>query len=88
MYKEQILGHISNIYKEGCWIYGFFEKMELFNNFDELFKDLVCEDGFDETKYETDILDDHNWYISENGVKRGICLPAIYDDGDISFRYR
>ena len=35
-----------------------------------------------------DILDDNNWYVTDNGKKIGICIPAIYDDGDISFRYR
>lgn len=88
MYKEQILGCINHVYKEAYWIHGFFEKTDEFEKYEGLFKDLVCEDGFDESKYEIDILDDNNWYVTDNGKKIGICIPAIYDDGDISFRYR
>ena len=88
IYKEIILGTICNISREGYWNYGLFEKNCNYDSFECFFADLVCEEGFDDNKYEKDFCDNQNWYVLKSDEKIGISLPAIYDDGEISFRYR
>lgn len=88
LFKKNIIGFINNIYKEGYWVNGFFEKTDEFRYYADFFNELVYEDGFDESKIEFDLFNDDNWYVNENGIKVGIYIPAIYEDGDISFRYR
>ena len=83
-----MIGHINNIYRENNWIYGSFEANEKFECFREFFKAMVCEEGFDESEFDCEFLLDINWSVSNNGVLRGIEIPAIYDDGEIAFRYR
>ena len=88
LFKDQVIGTISEISHEGYWNYGAFEKNEDYSNFAAFFDDLISEEGFDEKKYDKDYLDDENWFILLSDEKKGICIPAIYDDGEISFRYR
>ncbi len=88
LFKEQVLGTISDISREGFWNYGFFEKTADYSKFTAFFKDIVSEYGFDENKYDKDYLDDQNWYVSIPDGKKEIFIPAIYDDGEIAFRYR
>ncbi|MDE7204425.1 MAG: hypothetical protein K2O91_21575 [Lachnospiraceae bacterium] len=54
----------------------------------KFFKAIVCEDGFDETQFDRELMKDNNWNVKDNGNMIGIYIPAIYEDGDISFRYR
>ncbi|WP_027205100.1 hypothetical protein [Butyrivibrio fibrisolvens] len=87
LFKDQILGTISELSKEGCWHYGKFVKSSEFNSFADFFEDIVCEEGFDEEKYDKELLNDRNWYVLSSDKKVGIEIPAIYSDGEISFRY-
>lgn len=88
LFKDNLIGYINNTYQEGCWTYGRFEGTEAFLEYKDFFEAMVCEDGFDETEIHEDFLDDENWKIDNGGVLSGICIPAIYEDGEISFRYR
>lgn len=88
LFKDNIIGYIKDIYTEDYWIHGLFEKTDKFKNYSEFFKGIVCEDGFDESKFDSELLDDNNWSVNDNGKGAGIYIPAIYEDGDISFRYR
>ena len=36
----------------------------------------------------TDLLNEENWFVRENGNSKGISCPAIYDNCQIGFRYR
>jgi len=38
--------------------------------------------------FDDDLLDPENWYVDEEGKKRGIEIPAIYNDGLIAWRWR
>lgn len=88
LFKDNIIGYIKDIYTEDYWIHGLFEKTDKFKGYSEFFKGIVCEDGFDESKFDSELLDDNNWSVNDNGKGAGIYIPAIYEDGDISFRYR
>ncbi|MEW4058502.1 hypothetical protein Q0N99_04170 [Bacillus siamensis] len=87
-YKEEKLGEIHDVSGEGMWMYGILSPNENIEVFRGLFNDLIDEDGdFDETKYDEDWLKDENWFVSDNGNKRGIIVPAVYPDGAINWRW-
>lgn len=88
LFKENIIGYIEDIYTEDYWIHGLFKRTDKFKEYRDFCEDIVCEDGFDESKFDDELLDDNNWSVSDNGKVTGIYIPAIYEDGDISFRYR
>lgn len=88
LFKENIIGYIKDIYTEDNWIHGLFKGTDEFKDYSEFFKGIVCEDGFDESKFDCELLDDDNWSVNDNGKVVGIYIPAIYEDGDISFKYR
>ncbi len=88
LFKDNIIGYINNIYQEQCWIYGDFEGSDKYREYREFFKTIVCEEGFDESDFDCELFVDTNWMVEDNGALLGIFIPAIYDDGEISFRYR
>ena len=88
LFKKNIIGYIDNIFKEDNWIHGVFIQNDNFKNYIEFFKAIVWEAGFDETKFDNELLEDENWSVKDNESIIGIYIPAIYADGDISFRYR
>lgn len=88
LFKDNIIGYIKDIYTEDYWIHGLFNKTDKFKNYSEFFKGIVNEDSFDESKFDSELLDDNNWSVNDNGKIVGIYIPAIYEDGEISFRYR
>lgn len=70
-------------------VFGFLEifiQILKHQNLKAFFDALVCEDGFDESQFDEDLLDENNWYVCENGKIIGISYPAIYDDSEIGFR--
>lgn len=88
MYKNIVLGKIEITERESFWISGNFYPNPEASEFKSFFDALVCEDGFDESQFDEDLLDENNWYVCENGKIIGISYPAIYDDSEIGFRYR
>ncbi|RUS07853.1 hypothetical protein [Bacillus velezensis] len=88
-YKDEKLGEIHDVSGEGMWMYGILSPYENIKVFRDLFNDLIDEDGdFDETKYDQEWLNDENWFVSDNGIKKGIIVPAVYPDGAINWRQR
>lgn len=89
-FKDEYLGEIFNVNKEGTWMYGELKADGNLDKFRRFFSDLTDEDKeFDETKFNEDWLTDINWFIiDDHNKKRGIYLPAISMNGDIDFRYR
>ena len=87
-FKDDLIGYVRNIHSEGSWNYGSFEGNEKFQDFKDFFKEITCENGFDESKFESEFLNDMNWMLNHNGNIIGIYFPAIYDDGEIAFKYR
>lgn len=87
LFKGEVLGNIVDITRENTWQYGIFKENENYKKYKEFFDSLVCEDGFDESKFDGELLNDENWTVKgEEEFK--IYIPAIYGDGDIEFRYR
>lgn len=88
LFKEKVIGAIDSLSKEDFWTYGKITLNENAGSYTDFFSAVVCEDGFDETKFDRALLEDENWSIRAGGKVKGIFLPAIYENGDIAFRYR
>ncbi|MEL6106322.1 MAG: hypothetical protein AAFU85_09810 [Planctomycetota bacterium] len=56
----------------------------------EMWKFITDEDNFDkDPPFPDEYLDDESWSIEqEDGQRRSIYLPAVYEDGAISWRWR
>ena len=55
----------------------------------DFFDAIVCEDGFDESQFDDDLLNAENWFLCDDGKVIGIEIPALYEeDHSIYFRYR
>ena len=60
LFKDNIVGYINDIYTEDYWIHRAFKETDKFKDYSEFFKGIVCEDGFDENKFDCELLDDDN----------------------------
>ena len=60
----------------------------MYKKYKDFLDALVCEEGIDETRFREELFDENNWFLRNKDEIRGICVPAIYEDGDISIRYR
>jgi hypothetical protein len=88
LFRQENIGKMTNTYKEDYWVHGNFVPYNMYFKYKDFFDAVVCEDGMDETQFDKELLDESNWFImGEDGLK-GIWIPAIYDDGDVSIRYR
>ncbi|KYD27513.1 hypothetical protein B4113_0092 [Geobacillus sp. B4113_201601] len=58
--------------------------------FRKFFEDLTNEENhFKESEYNEEWLNDDNWFVVDShGDKKGIYLPAVYEDGEINWRWR
>ena len=88
LFKKNVIGYIDNISNEDKWFHGVFTQNDNFYYYENFFEAIVCEDGFDKTQFDDELLNYNNWNINDNGDIIGIYIPAIYTDGDILFRYR
>lgn len=88
IYKNMILGKITVTGRETFWVSGDFYPYPIASKYKDFFNALVCEDGFDETMFEEDLLNENHWFVSENGSFKGISCPAVYENNEIAFRYR
>jgi len=89
LFKKNVIGYIDNISNEdNWWVHGVFIPNDNFYYYVDFFEAIVCEDGFDEIQFDGELLKDDNWNINDNGDIISIFIPAIYNDGDIFFRYR
>ncbi|WFT76881.1 hypothetical protein P9989_03990 [Halobacillus naozhouensis] len=89
-FKTESLGEIKNIKLEGMWMYGSLNPNESMQKYKGFLEALVNEENdFQEDKYCEDLLEDKNWFIVDKQQnKRGIYLPAVYEDGEINWRWR
>lgn len=88
LFKKNVIGNIDIRSKENQWVHGVFTQNDNFYHYEDFFKAIVCEDGFDEMQFDGELMKDNHWNVNDNGNIMGIYIPAIYDDGDIFFRYR
>nr|WP_205831390.1 hypothetical protein [Bacillus altitudinis] len=72
------------------WVNGEITPSNNIVKFNDFFAALVDEENdFVETNYNDEWLDDNNWYIiDDENKRRGIYIPAVYPDREISWRWR
>ncbi|WP_028403031.1 hypothetical protein [Ectobacillus panaciterrae] len=88
-FKKECLGSILNVSAEGTWMFGTIEPNENMSKFQEFFVKLIDEEGFVEEDMNPEWLDEVNWFIMNDQQElKGIELPAIYEDGEINWRWR
>lgn len=89
-FLNEFLGDIHNINVDGMWTNGEITPSKSIDKFNDFFVAIVDEENdFEETNYRDEWLDDNNWYIIDNeNEKKGIYIPAVYPDGEISWRWR
>lgn len=84
------IGEIDDVSQEEFWMYG---RIHLNSKGEELrpFFDYMTDErhGLDEPPpFDDCLLDSANWRVEENGVRKGIEVPAIHPDGIIAWRWR
>lgn len=89
-FQDECLGEIQDINTEGMWMYGKLIPNQNIVKFKDFFKALTSEENdFKESEYNEEWLKDDNWFIvDDHQNKRGIHLPAVYEDGEINWRWR
>lgn len=90
LFQDTELGSISDVGMDGPEVWASFAPNHDSARFVEMWKFITDEDTCDlDPPFPADFLDDENWSVLEDGgVKRGIYLPAVYDDGTISWHWR
>ncbi|MFJ5963737.1 hypothetical protein [Bacillus sp. NPDC093026] len=89
-FLNEFLGDICDINVDGMWVNGKITPSNNIDKFNDFFAALVDEENdFVETNYNEEWLDDNNWYIiDDENKRRGIYIPAVYLDREISWRWR
>ena len=87
-FRTEIIGQMTNPYREDYWIHGRFAPADGYYKYFDFFEALVCEDGMDESRFDQELFNENNWFVADENGLHGIWFPAIYTDGDISIRYR
>lgn len=90
VHLDKVVGTISSPSRDGEWMCGELSleaPPEL--NYSEFFAFMVDEshDG-ENPPFSEDFLDEANWQIDDNGLMRGIDIPAVHDDNTIMWRWR
>ncbi|MEC0985280.1 hypothetical protein [Bacillus safensis] len=89
-FLNEFLGDIRDINVDGMWVNGEIIPSNNIDKFNDFFAALVDEeDDFVETNFNEEWLEDNNWYIiDDENKRRGIYIPAVYPDREISWRWR
>jgi hypothetical protein len=89
-YQNTDLGIITDVGYDGPEVWASFTPNLAAHPFVSLWRFITDEANFDkDPPYPPEYLDDENWSVmDEQGRKRGIFLPAVYDDGAIGWRWR
>ncbi|MDQ0224431.1 hypothetical protein [Metabacillus niabensis] len=87
---NEYLGDIHNTGVEGMWVYAEITPSKNIDKFNDFFAALVDEENdFEEANFSEEWVDDNNWFvIDDENRKKGICIPAVYPDGVIAWRWR
>ena len=88
LFQREIIGEMANTYQEGFWVHGNFIPAQGYFRYQRFFSSIVNEEGMDETEFDTELLDECNWFVESDHIRKGISIPAIYEDGDVSIRFR
>lgn len=89
-YKEEYLGDIQDVNREGVWVYGTFKPTANIERYKTFLEALTNEEHeFEEYQFDAEWLNESNWFISDDqGNKEGIETPAVFTDGNINWRWR
>jgi hypothetical protein len=86
---DRFLGDISQVGVEGVWMNGEIKLSPSAADYHPFFEFMTDETrGAEAPPFGEDLLDPENWYVEENGQKRGIEVPAVHRDGSIEWRWR
>lgn len=89
-YQNRCLGWVDGVFLDQPEVHGRFSPAAGIEPFEDLFAWLVNEDNAgEEPPFDDALLDEANWFVVDNdGRKRGISVPGVYDDGEIFWRWR
>ncbi len=90
VFCETDIGTISGIGQDGPEMWATFKPNDNADPLLEMWKFITDEKNYDvDPPFPENYLDDESWEVEDkHGVKRPIFLPAVYDDGAISWRWR
>lgn len=89
MYKTHKLAQIHICHSEMFEVCGDYIEYPIASEYRDFFDAIVCEEGFDESQFDDDLLNAENWFLCDDGKVIGIEIPALYEeDHSIYFRYR
>jgi hypothetical protein len=84
------LGSISDVSQDGIWMYGQIDLTSESSAYREFFDFMTDEEQCFEQDppFSKELLNPEEWFIEDNGTKRGIEVPAVHPDGAIAWRWR
>ena len=88
LFKDTEIGSVRISSHENRWGYGDFVGNGEYEKLKDFLNAIVSDDGFDEDKFDKELLIEENWSLNDNGEIIGIDIPAIYEDGMIGILYR
>ena len=89
MYKSHKLAQVYICHSELFEIYGDYVEYPIMSKYEEFFETLICEEGFDNSQFDDELLNAENWFLCDDGKMIGIECPALYkEDHSIYIRFR
>lgn len=90
LFLKKHVGTIVDAGHDGPEVWATFQPVNVPLELVEMWKFMADEDNWDlDPPVPSEYLDDASWSIEDDrGAIRPICLPAVYDDGVIGWRWR
>lgn len=90
IFREIELGEITEIGQDGPEMWATYKANSNSTPFLEMWKFITDEENYDiDPPFPSEYLEDESWFIEgEQGDIHPISLPAVYEDGVISWRWR
>ena len=90
VFCEIDVGTISDVGQDGPEVWATFKPNTNADPLLEMWKFITDESNYDvDPPFPEEYLDDESWHVEdEEGTKCPIFLPAVYNDGAISWRWR
>ncbi|WP_322088091.1 hypothetical protein [Burkholderia sp. BCC1999] len=89
IFDDQLVGKISDAAQEGSWFMGSITLSPFGTSLVKFFAFMTDESGeLSESDFDSKLLDEKNWWISDQGERKAISLPAVYiDDNSVYWRW-
>lgn len=90
LFRDKVVGTISEVSQDGPEMWATFEPNSEAAPLLEMWSFITNENNYDkEPPFPDEYLDDESWdIVDDQDLKRPIYLPAVYDNGDIGWRWR